>query len=84
MRSGCDLSPERVLRDKLIGKYVATELRHLAPSTRFDVTRILGTLTTKLTGEPTHRLTLQAGPPKAPYSSAELAGTQQLADGSSD
>ncbi len=73
MRSGCELSPERVLRDKLIGKYVATELRHLAPSTRFDVTRILGTLTTKLTGEPTHRLTLQAGPPKAPYSSAELA-----------
>ncbi|ROP74068.1 hypothetical protein EDF19_0142 [Curtobacterium sp. PhB115] len=73
MRSGCELTPERILSDNLIAKYVDTVLINHSPSYRFDTTRILGTLATKLTGERTHRLTLPAAPPLAPYTSAELA-----------
>lgn len=70
---GCELIVEKVFTDSHIRLYIDGPKRGTSYSYRFDATRFLGTVTTRLTGRATHRMF----PPKAnaakPFTPSQLA-----------
>ncbi|GAB2526689.1 hypothetical protein [Paramicrobacterium agarici] len=77
---GCELTIEKIFTATHIRLYVDGEKKDNSYASRFDITRFLGTVTTRLTGNPTHRMLPPLRNPAKPFSTKELASLESWAN----